>query len=575
MGYLSKESESLFPLHIFQFLLLITTCIIYTFQYSTKGFNYNYNNIAALSGILAVIISLCLILIYYHRNDYNSRMYLSIAVVISIYSLLFVAPISNGYYINGRGSSDVLFHLGVVKRLISDHSIVLDNWYPLIHILTTEFYFFGIELRLVIPILSFAFFLIFVTFIPLVLKSGVSSRYTVPGFIVASVPIFNDAHTAFQPVILSTLYLPVVIFLLFKDFSWTVRTILLLPVITAIIFFHPTTTLMILIPMFLLLIIFGISKKHGTFYLTSYIFVLSVTWYTQSERWGGLVRSGVNVILGRSSSAAELQAQQLAAADPTMVELVVSFVTRYGPIALYGLVASLYTVYFLINYKAHGPKYRAYKKMGSKLWYVGNFLVGSVSGALFLFVTLIGRSPTRIARYAALFSVLLVGLSYEPLLTRWNSSLKKKGSIIVVFLLISSAIFISIPNFYPEERQFTATEDKGTLWTYKFTQSGTDVLSQDVGDDTLRFYSSESKQLFGTLSENEPPKRLNGLGKADADYFVAKAYDRYTYDRYVRQENRNITYYTQADLKTEVEHNWNFEKIYSNGGYTVWRIGER
>ena len=560
----SEISKLLYVVHVLQVTFTVSACIIYTFGYSAEGFEYSsYNGIGTWMAILAIALSLTVLLLHHYRRIYTIRTYLSIGIVFALYSLLFLAPVANGYHINGRGSDDVLVHLGTVKHILNTGALSGDNWYPIIHILTAELHFFSIKLRFAVPILSLVVFLIFTQFLPLLVRAGLGTRYALPTFIVAAIPIFMKFHTTFHPVILSTMYLPVVMFVLVKTRSPVRSGLLLLPTITAVIFFHPSTTLLVLFPVLLLSALFSLIDRYRSMYLVGYLLVFILTWYSATERWASQVRVGAGIIFGGVQSAVSQQTQQIAATDPTLVELFVGFVTRYGTIWLYGTVASLYVIYAVLHYR---------EVTRFELWSVSNFLVGAISGTAFLFITLFGRNPVRIAKYAALFSVILVGFSYVKLTASSNPGLVKKTSAVLLVLLVFSAAFVSVPRFYPEGDQFTATEDEGTRWLYQFSESDADALSLETGDDTLQYYSTGRKQLFGTISENNPPNRLHNVSQADADYFVSKGYDVYLYERFIKDENEEFRHYTPADLEAKVVGSYETNKVYSNGEYLIWKL---
>jgi hypothetical protein len=272
------------------------------------------------------------------------------------------------------------------------------------------------------------------------------------------------------------------------------------------------------------------------------------------------------VLFGRAESAADSQSQQILASDPTISELVNAFVTSYWPMFIYCMIGFVYVLYFAYHYRR-----RLSKRFES--WSVSNFILGSLSGVFFLFVTIIGRHPIRIGKYAALFSVIIVGSLCGRLTFKPGSNVKNKLVSVVVVLLIFSAIVVAVPNFYPEDRQFTPTEEMGTGWLSRFSAPDTRALSRDVGDDTLLYYSpNNSRRLFGSLSDNDPPDNLRNITDQDADYFVSKAYDQHLYEKYVRDQGENLNHYTPTDLRSQVIHNVNVDKIYSNSRYVVWDL---
>ena len=88
----------------------------------------------AFYGVLvcSVVVLLCSLV---DRSGYWRH---ATALVLADYLLFFFLPLARGYRLYGRGSSDILVHVGDVLGILQTGTLAAGSWYPMQHTFVTE-----------------------------------------------------------------------------------------------------------------------------------------------------------------------------------------------------------------------------------------------------------------------------------------------------------------------------------------------------------------------------------------------------------------------------------------------------
>jgi hypothetical protein len=287
----------------------------------------------------------------------------------------------------------------------------------------------------------------------------------------------------------------------------------------------------------------------------------------------------VGVAGSQGATVAQTYGAQRIASAPGLRQIVVPAIERYGPIFLVGAVASAAVLIVLDRTRNRTVTF-------PELWLSSQYMTGVVLAvfSIVTFTALLAYNPIRNSRYALLIATMLAGLMIAWLLhSRMSGSLTRQRfvtSIIVGLLLLS--VPVAVTNSYYPHMHLTHTEEDGTEWFYEHFEPNSNAVSHGV-TVKMQLYvqgGQPARLVFSDIGSDSSIPRYLGyrtndtLGETvggEQTYLVTKTYDREFLNSlkpYLRSEN---TVYTERTLH-RLEDDATANRVYANGGYTVWWV---
>jgi len=461
-----------------------------------------------------------------------------VALILVSDAILLLMPYIRGYPIYGRG--DVLTHLGYVKDL---SEVGIDgNIYPLMHLHVQALsHASGLPPSTVINLLPVVVsFVCFGGMFYLVvgLFDRTQALFCLP---FVTVPFVGGSHSLVVPFTLSVLFVPFVLYVLFKEQQTTAISIRVALVVTiaAAALYHPLTA-------FMMLPVYGMyvglkraepfrSRWQGPTKVASLATVIFAAWYL---RLYGIINRFETVyerVLGRAESASELDTYvgTVNTYSPRLVDLVEFILLRYGVgMLLFGL-ATVFIAFALYRWLSSREGQNLFP-----LFFSCAFLLFAGLSVAFLlnnFIAGWGR-PLAIGK---IFAAVLSASFFYYL---WSDDVPPGRSIITLSLavcLLSLAV-LSLLSVYPtleatqNNHQVTEMEIDGTEWMlenrnseipldgHRLAQYRFEHLHNGTLNETIRRYETrrppdhfgyDRSEVLGAFYEQDRYLMVNRLGE--------------------------------------------------------------
>lgn len=516
-------------------------------------------------------------------GDENDRSWaFGVTLILLSNSVLLSMPYIRGYPIYGRG--DVLTHLGFVRDTAEIG--IAGNIYPLLHISVQSLsHATGLPTSAVINffpiIMSFVFFG-GLTYLVISLFKREHGLFCL-AFI--TIPFVGGAHSTAVPFSLSVLFVPFVLYLLFKEQQTnaiSIRVAFVLALV-GLVLYHPLTAIMLMIAFGMYVTIKRTdpfrTEWPGPTMVASLTTVIFAAWYL---RFTGIVRRFEIVterILGSSEGETDLEgyAGTVDAYSPAFIDLVEVTVIRYGvEVLLFGL-AAVFVVYSAYQWIRKGSRLTL-----SLLFFSCVFLLFTGLSVAFLvndFLVGWGR-PLAIGKIFA--TILAASVFYRF----WNSNSLRSWrpvvslSLITVLLILSVLVVFSVfPTLTATQHnhQVTEMEIDGMEWMLE-------NRNVDIPMDVHRFNQYRFEHLHnGTLNEtvrqyNTRPPDHFGYDSSDA---IGESYEQDSYlvinrlgeETYPKQFPGYEEYwrFTPADFD-QLEQDRSVSRIYDNGEVRTYYV---
>jgi hypothetical protein len=521
----------------------------------------------------------------------GSRWLPAFGLLAVFYGIFFFLPLHRGYQLYDRGSSDALGHLGIVKATLARESLP-GVFYPVEHLIISELSMVGISPSTSRYLLPFVFTMLFIASVGLLVRSFVGRRAAIGAGLAAATPlVFANFQVRIHPFFLSTLLLPLILFLFERtrrvnDWRFRLSYVVLG---FAVLFFHPVTAvfLVLMVSTFVLWTVYsrttGDALPVPTTRLTSLLGLVAIWWYISFGR----TRRALAQVLSSNSQVSIVvdQASRAQSAGLSPPQLVVRFVQKYGVVFIVLAIGGIYTLVVLDRVRRREA---AYPDAYATLQYV----IGGAITVVFLIVYLLAFDPIRVARYQILAAVLLCGLvlaATSASMRSGNESRRLSGrtlACVVVTLCLVAAAFLGTfagTTYWPNEHM-TRAEYQGAEF----------VLSHNDPDVRVRALSLHTKMQWyvtGSRSEpGEPPVFQPGSGyglpprlgydenRTAAQTFgrahvVTQAYDTaYHGSSYYTPEQRRALFVYGENALRRLGNDTTADRIYANGGFTVWNV---
>lgn len=506
-----------------------------------------------------------------------------VALILVSNTILLLMPYIRGYPVYGR--ADVLTHLGFVRdlRVIG----IEGNIYPLMHLHVQALsHATGLQPSAVINLLpivvSFACFGgMFYLVVGLLDRSH--ALFCLPFTII---PFVAGSHSVVVPFTLSVLFIPFVLYLLFKEqrtAAISFRLFLVVSVVGAVLY-HPLTGLLLL-PTFGMYVGLKLvepfrSRWVGPTKVASIAGVVFAAWYLQFLGIMNRFKTVYTRILGRDESASDLDtyAGTVEAFSPRVVDLIEVMVLRRGVgILLFGL-ATAFLVYAVYRWWQRGTGQ--------------NLLLLCFSCAFVLFaglsvVFLVNDFIVGWGRPLAIGKIFATVLSASLFYYLWNVEGSRSGrpvvglSVAIILLALTVLVVFSV---YPtlgatqSNHQVTDMEIDSTGWMLE--NRNTDVPLDGYRLSLYRFEHLHHGTLNETIQRDatqRPPDHF-GYDRSDAlgEFYEEDRYlmiNRLAEETYPKQfpGYEEQWRFTPDDFE-QLDHDRSVSQIYDNGEVRTYRV---
>lgn len=531
------------------------------------------------------------------------------------YALFFAIPAFRGYHLIGRGSEDILAHIGHTKYILESGHLMSGNWYPTLHLLLAPLRSLGVGFGHARLILSLLFLLLFQTYLYLYVKKAASQRVALAAFALATPLYFSKFHWTLHPFMISFFFIPLFLYLLQSHINSPNRRsfLLLLVVSVFILFTHPITAVFSLLMAIGVLIRTNWQSSPG-FQTRSPIHrmgpilvavVILGFWLVQFHKFSNylqrsivtsiaiLTRSSGTSSTGGSDGAPNILQQYLFSVkgERGVLDLLATAAQTWGAIFILALLCGFALLFFLLIKRRDCTAFAVEISLQS--------LFGAVIAVSMILLYFVASDPIRVSRYAIFFGILLGGLFISQLFgIRDGSPVRSSVGVVllVVLLLVVTSGTLSFVSVYQTHTHLSEQEVEGTQFVLDYRQeSGTTVSATtsmkmtfymtgkdprkppgDPEGTTPLFLASED--IWNGYQVDTKPLESGMVGtigqlsrNVGSDfYLITKAPDwkyHLAFDRRVQEYYR---LYTKEDVEQQrLDPTTNL--VYSNSEFHLWR----
>lgn len=375
----------------------------------------------------------------------------------------------HGYWLYGRGEGDVLYHIGVMKDILSNGNIIGEDYYPFSHIMGAIMaYLINIPLEKITTLIRISLYLSFPLSIYFLSSSMFKSywkRLLISSF--STLMLFSVFSMTFHPSIFSIYLIPFVLGS-YQYKSWQNKkelefSILILFFIFVIIFMHPMTTVFLVVVLFGYLIIPALFAKsyprNNPSLLILIILIVFVSWYLSFVSIGWYIdRIYRSIFFEPQTSIVNYYTGIYSSIELSIYSRVKYLFWNYGHLVLLYGIGVMYIC-------SNVYKYYKYKKISlTDATYSYFQLIGFLLSIALLLSYFIEYEIIRVSRLATMFSVVTIGLFSINLI----QSNKKYIAFPFICIILLSSFFVfniysspfqSSPNY-----QMTHMEYSGLDW---------------------------------------------------------------------------------------------------------------
>jgi hypothetical protein len=208
--------------------------------------------------VISIIVGITLIISSFHtnKNDYGDFFsLLSILLLFSVYTIAMGLPIIRGYYM-WLLTGDPATHIGWTLNLIDSGHVPNSIIYPILHVFTAEISIISaLDLIILQKFIPFFFSLLYIPFFYILFRILLPKKAVIIGLCLCFT-FWVGWFFHFTPNLLSNLFFPLVLFVIFrftfsKDFKWGLLISILLIMYSL---FHPVSTIALCLFLFALLL---------------------------------------------------------------------------------------------------------------------------------------------------------------------------------------------------------------------------------------------------------------------------------------------------------------------------------
>lgn len=527
-------------------------------------------------------LSLLFILTVFASNP-SRRLWIYSILLWGIISILVILlPYLRGYYLFFTGDS--LYHIGVVRDVISSGYVSGGNIYPSLHLLATSLVLVS-DLRIETAVLFISISITIISIIIaviLVRQLPLSNRGKVLTMGLISILSIGEIYYIFSPWAKSQwIFFYLILWFIFAESLESHRNrFLLMIILLSSISFHVFTSMSLLLIFVIGIFVKGFEKMigksiSGTNTTTIILLIGTVSWLywiLSIERFTVVLRrSLISLLFPNTGPRQSLVAEStgiIFSASPDLLDILSTFIFTYGkPVLIIGF--ALFLVLFgSLNRKNTNSVYRA--------WILFPLFLFWILGTAAAFSPFPAFTVGRLYQVCSLLAFLAIGYEISYLVDtkpRFMKTFLVLSVIILVILvpLSVSTIYNSSGNKIPND-QILKSELAGTNW---FIQNSgtTEVYSIGSKIQRLGVYSQGAK---GSINTIRPPPRFNwsDSNREDNDsspqYLITTPRDRQINPTFYPEYKQNWDYKPE-DFRY-IGNSKGTKKVYSSEYVVIYRL---
>lgn len=495
------------------------------------------------------------------------------ALIFTFYVILFFLTEYRGYHLYGRGSLDILFHLGLVKEILQTGSLSGNNWYPTLHIFLSALRIFGVSESIAASLTQIVFFFIFSIGTGIYSRQFVSKSESLIVSALAFPLMFGLFHSGLHPAIYSFFLFPLAAYLL--DTADNRANWALIPLGIGIVFFHPITAILtfgygVLSKIYEYTTVTNITNVSG---LMSWAgLICSFIWYFNFSRIQSTITVGVTTLVGKSSVAAQ-QSEAVASTSLSTIHFIAELTRLYGAYLSYVLIGAIVFGTLVLNYN----------RLGNSKTRKLLLLFLSTAAVIFTFLSAdLVTNPIRVSRWAIFVAIVGAGYVISQL---DEVPLQNIITYILVGLVLISAV-VGPFSIYQDGNHMTESEYESAEWVVSMTNPAP-VVSHAMSHKMTIYISGSSSgedryRRFRTADPNfQLPNHLGyttgGVSATNnitnKHYIYLKDHDIEYVNAYYEEQQLQLTTYTKYDVR-RLNSDRKYSKTYTNGGASIYYFGE-
>ncbi|WP_226482520.1 hypothetical protein [Natrinema amylolyticum] len=517
----------------------------------------------------------------------------------SVYAVFFALPLFRGYYVYGTPMSDAFYHFGIVRDVLETGTIP-ETGYPATHLLyTTLTTVTGVPVRVLQPIVTFCFFLLFVGSCFLLGLSFFGRRGGLATLGAAMPLVFVSHHLTTLPWLFALPSLPLSLSLAHR---WARRRSSRTGIFgaalvcgLALVFYHPVTALVTVLALVLYAGVVAAPSlrrvrrdetESGRVYAVPYWYpivlaIAGVLWYLSISRVTHFLERVVTSDIDGGAAGYASTAQQT---SYSTWELVWEFlVLEWGTVLVYAGVGAVVAAVIL------GRLLRRHSSRLETLC-VAQYGAGIGVAVLFIGARVLSRNVVRINNYTVIGAILLIGLAITGLASfrdtvddRW----KRRGATVALCGLCVTVIVVALlagAVAYEDERHVTHATMAGAEWHHENHESGIDTRAFRMSEQLQRYFDGttgadpDDRQFHRSLEGYQLPTRVGyddhgsvGDVYENETYLVTKTADVEWAANRPPDRRAEIDHYTAGDL-ARLRADPTAHRVYSNGDFSVWLV---
>lgn len=525
-----------------------------------------------------LVITLCVVVLVASALAPSGYWRHALVLALCNYAVYYFLPAARGYKLYGRGTWDMLRHLGDVKGILVTGALP-GIWYPGEHVLLAELTMTGIPLDAATYLVAFGFTAVYIVSVGALVRALTTERAGLLIGVCAALPLVHTKlHVAPLPSVVSFFLFPVIFFVAERYRATGSNEYLFFTVLfsSVVVFMHPMSSVL------LIGLLFTVSLFTHAYHrlvdsrlrpLTPR-FALALApmlyfWLVDFAQTRAKVEQvWVSWVTGGGTPSAVAEAQQGALLSTT--QLVMRFVQVYGALVLYLSVGGLFVL--SIGYTLVTRRELPYPE-----GVVGfQSAIGFAIAVIFLAGSFFIGDPIRVSRYLVLMATVLVALLFLRQIQSGSRVLPVLLGVVVVLAAVLGANAAYEPNHHLTDTEYqgvefvTTHQNSTAVYSYRMSHKMEEYV---LGDDSPSLYPANFAERYGV-----PPHLGYGENESAAEtfgdsYVATKQYDReyYTARYFTPAQQRNLRLYDESDM-TQLRRDSSADKMYTNGGFETWRV---
>lgn len=519
----------------------------------------------------------------------------SVLMVLINYILFITIPEFRDYALFGR-ISDLLQHIAWAEQLSATGELTL---YPGFQILLSILKLFDIPYEYHRALFGILFLGLWIVGLGLYARRTTRSQHTGVYALVAAVPlILGSYHISFQPAVKSFLLFPLVLLALDRYATTHHRRYLSIIILfgAAFMIMHPLTTFLFAVALVVFEVTrYSLKSRSKSDQLAVPVFIglgalIGMVLWVLSVGRGGVVISQALVSLFVGSEYTEeasadtgggiafIIVDYLSETSLTTGQLVLRFVQLFGVSVLFLTLSGLIVLWGTWRWASTSSEGITEVHLGAQ------FITGIIIAVVFLLFPLIVSAPVRVSRYAILFGTIVISVALARRHPISTTPFHQHAPALCVVILLLLLVPAGVLTAYPQNQHLTHAEDQGIEFVVSTHDPSITVTGYQMDQRQAAYAQEASGEIDWVFNRHTPtdtnsfPKHLGypqqTLGVSFGEtYLITKEADIEYHEYYFENQRDELTYYTEEDIE-RIHTDQTANRVYSNGGFDVWRVYE-